>query len=128
MVERAHEVIGNCIRSLCLNTKPYDDTTVNGVLQAVAWAIRSTYHTTLQASPAQIVFGRDMMVNATYPASWYTIHKKQHTNTIKNNLRENAKHLTYDFVFATDIDYIQSTFRCYFFINSFNASNLGIIL
>ena len=33
------------------------------VLSSVAWAIRASYHSTLQATPAQLVFGRDMLFN-----------------------------------------------------------------
>jgi hypothetical protein len=33
-------------------------------------AIRSTYHTTLQATPCQLVFGRDMIHNIAFRANW----------------------------------------------------------
>jgi hypothetical protein len=33
-------------------------------------AIRSTYHTTLQATPCQLVFGRDMIYNIAFRANW----------------------------------------------------------
>ena len=33
------------------------------LLGSVAWAICSTHHTTLQATPGQLVFGRDMLLN-----------------------------------------------------------------
>jgi transposase InsO family protein len=29
----------------------------SGILSAVAWAVHSTYHTTLQSTPGQLVFG-----------------------------------------------------------------------
>jgi hypothetical protein len=31
-------------------------------LSAAAFSIRSTYHTTLEATPGQLVFGRDMVL------------------------------------------------------------------
>ena len=31
------------------------------ILACIGWAIRSIYHTTLQATPGQLVFGRDML-------------------------------------------------------------------
>jgi hypothetical protein len=33
-------------------------------------ANRSTYHTTLQATPCQLVFGRDMIHNIAFRANW----------------------------------------------------------
>jgi hypothetical protein len=33
-------------------------------------AIRSTYHTTLQATPCQVMFGRDMIHNIAFIANW----------------------------------------------------------
>jgi hypothetical protein len=39
-------------------------------LQSTAWAIRSTYRTTLQATPCQLMFGRDMIHNISFRANW----------------------------------------------------------
>ena len=33
------------------------------VLSSVAWAIRALYHSALKATPAQLVFGRDILFN-----------------------------------------------------------------
>jgi hypothetical protein len=48
-----------------LKDKPYyyPDDPWGGILVAIAFALRSTYHTTLQAVPGQLIFGRDMVVN-----------------------------------------------------------------
>jgi len=45
-------------------------------------AINITYHTTLKASPAQLVFGRDMIMLTTYLVNWAAIqhHKQEVTN------------------------------------------------
>ena len=40
---------------------------------ATIYALRSTYHTTLQASPTQLVFGRDMVLQIRYEADWHAI-------------------------------------------------------
>ena len=52
----------------------------SGILSAVAWAVRSTYHTTLQSTPRQLVFGRDMIWDATHIADWQYI--KQHKQAL----------------------------------------------
>ena len=43
------------------------------LLGSVAWAICSTHHTTLQATPGQLVFGRDMLLNLKFVADWEAI-------------------------------------------------------
>ena len=35
----------------------------SGILATTMFAVRATYHTTLQASPMQLVFGRDFILN-----------------------------------------------------------------
>ncbi len=64
IVERAHQTLGNLIRSFQLQDKPYydPDDPWGGILAAVAFGLRSTYHMTLQATPGQLVFGRDMVL------------------------------------------------------------------
>ena len=44
-----------------------------GILSAVCFAVRATVHTTLQASPSQLVFGRDHVLNIKYQANWKQI-------------------------------------------------------
>jgi hypothetical protein len=42
-------------------------------LTNAAWAIRSTYHTVLKASPGAAIFGRDMLFDIPYIADWNKI-------------------------------------------------------
>ena len=37
-----------------------------GILSVATFAICSTYHTTLKATPGQLVFGQDMIFNIKY--------------------------------------------------------------
>ena len=97
VVERVHQVIADCIRTMDLEQRPYDDTSPAAILSAVAWAIRTTYHSAIQTSPGQLVFGRDMIINATYLANWKFIKSKQQSQTIKNNLRENASRSDHEY-------------------------------
>jgi hypothetical protein len=52
-------------------------------------AIRSTYHTTLQAIPCQLVFGRDMNHNIALRANWDQIQKRKQDIINKSNQKEN---------------------------------------
>ncbi len=38
-----------------------------------AWAICSTYHTVLKASPGAAIFGRDMLFDIPFMADWHKI-------------------------------------------------------
>ena len=80
-----------------LPSQPYDDMTANGILQAVAWGLRSTFHTALQASPGQLVFGRDVIVNATYMANWQAIKEWKQKSTLYDNVREKNSRLSHDY-------------------------------
>ena len=42
-------------------------------LTNAAWAIRSTYHTVLKASPGAAIFGRDMLFDIPSIADWNKI-------------------------------------------------------
>jgi hypothetical protein len=65
IVECMHQMLGNLIRSFQLQDKPYcdPDDPWGGILMAIAFALRSLYHITLQAMPGQLIFGRDMVLN-----------------------------------------------------------------
>jgi hypothetical protein len=53
--------------------------------------MRATYHTILQATPGQLVFGRDMVLNTQYVADWTAIKARKQELIRKNNIIENLK-------------------------------------
>jgi len=92
LVERVHQVIGNMIRTFELENNYLDETDPwKGVLSATAFAVRSTFHTTLQSTPGQLVFERDMIFNIKHTANWEYIKQRKQQIINKNNQRENAK-------------------------------------
>jgi hypothetical protein len=46
---------------------------VNVFLDNAAWAICSTYHTVLKASPGAAIFGCGMLFDIPFLADWHTI-------------------------------------------------------
>ena len=52
------------------------------LLTDAAWAICSTYHTVLQASPGAAIFGRDMLFDISFLADWNKIgeHRQHQTD------------------------------------------------
>jgi hypothetical protein len=66
-------------------------------LSDAPWAICSTYHTVLKASPGAAIFGRDMLFDIPFIADWKKVgeHRQQLTNL--NNPRENEGRIDYDY-------------------------------
>jgi hypothetical protein len=62
----------------------------------VAWAIRSTYHRVLKASPGAI-FGQDMLFNIPFVADWCKIGERRQSLTDRGNQHKNAKCIDYDY-------------------------------
>jgi hypothetical protein len=46
---------------------------INVFLSDAAWAVRSTYHTVLKASPGAAIFGQDMLFDIPFIADWQKI-------------------------------------------------------
>jgi len=66
-------------------------------LTNAAWAIRSTYHTVLKASPGAAIFGRDMLFDIPYIADWNKIGDYRQRQTDLNTQRENNSRVDYDY-------------------------------
>ena len=98
IVERVHQTIGNMIRTFFVDDVDLDEKDpYTGILSAVAFATRATIHTTLNATPSQLVFGRDAMLNMEFHADWATIRKRKQERIDKNNVRENAKRIPHNY-------------------------------
>jgi len=94
MIERCLKTLHNMICSAQIKDKRDLDSLLGfkGVLAACWKAVNSTVHATARATPAQLVFGRDTMLNATFQADWQFIRERKQRLVIQNDKRENAKH------------------------------------
>jgi hypothetical protein len=98
ILERVHGTVGNMIRTFDLEGIDLEEgDPFGGLVSAVGFASRSTYHTTLCATPGQLVFGRDMIFPIEHVADWQYIKNKKQNKINKNNAEENAKHIDYDY-------------------------------
>ena len=98
IVERVHQTIGNMIRTWFVDDPDLGDTNpFGGLLAAVAFATRATIHTTLNATPTQLVFGRDALLNIEFHADWESIRARKQQRINKNNAAENAKRLEHTY-------------------------------
>jgi transposase InsO family protein len=70
ILERTLQVIGNLLRSNRLIAQDLDTVSAQQeLLMPVMWAINTTFHTTLKASPAQLAFSRDMILPTSFAAN-----------------------------------------------------------
>ena len=70
---------------------------IDTFLTDVAWAICSTYHTVLKASPGAAIFGRDMLFYIPYLADWKQIGDYRQCQTDVNTQCEDRSHIDWDF-------------------------------
>jgi hypothetical protein len=66
-------------------------------VSGTAWAVRSTYHTILKASPGAAIFGQDMLFDIPFIADWQKIGEHRQRLTDLNNARENKGRIDYDY-------------------------------
>jgi hypothetical protein len=66
-------------------------------LPDATWAVCSTYHTVLKASPGAAIFGRDMLFDILFIADWQKIGEHRQQLADLNNARENKGRIDYDY-------------------------------
>jgi hypothetical protein len=74
-----------------------EDDPWKGILAATAFAIRATYHTTLQKSPGPLVSGRDIIFNIQHTANWEYIRTRKQRLIQKNNKNENKSRVPHTY-------------------------------
>lgn len=99
IIERVHQTIGNMLRTFSVQTNDDLDESDpwSGILTSVAFGIRATVHTTTQATPMQLVFGRDAILNIRHVSDWKYIRDRKQKLIKINNLRENQKRLDHTY-------------------------------
>ena len=70
------------------------------ILAATMLAVRATYHTTLQASPMQLVFFRDAILNIKPVSNWETIRQRKQLLIFHDNKRENMLRNNHQYKFG----------------------------
>ena len=98
MVERIHQVVQNMLRVKNLANHVFDYYDPWGqILASIAWAIRSSWHSVKDATPAQLIYNRDMILNMSYMANWHNIAQKRQQQINQDNARENSKRIQHDY-------------------------------
>jgi hypothetical protein len=71
IIERVHLTLNDALRTSELDGREMDDKDPWGpFLSSAAYAIHSTFHTTLKATPGQLMFGIDMVLPIELMADW----------------------------------------------------------
>ena len=103
-VERIHQVVHDMIKTKELDKFIFDYIDPWGeILSSVAWAIRSSYHSTLQATPAQIVFGRDMLFNMKKVINWQLMTENKLKQIARDNARENTERIPHKYNIGDEV-------------------------
>ena len=98
ILERVHLTIGNMLRTFQVPDLDLDEKDPwSRILGAIAFAVRSTLHTTLKATPMQLVFGRDAMLNIPIAANWKLIQKRKQKLININKKRENLRQFSHTY-------------------------------
>ncbi len=86
ILKRVHQVLGQMLHTAELDMA--DSVTSDDVdvfLDNAAWAVCSTYHTVLKASPGAAIFGCDMLFDVPYVADWRKIGERRQSLTDRGN-------------------------------------------
>lgn len=103
VVERVHRTIESMVNSQISSVDEWTDIT-----QAVAFALRTTHHTALGTSPAQLVFQRDMIHDIAQETNWRRQHERRMEQIRRENIRENQNRKEHEFQ-PDDMVYIRFT-------------------
>ena len=103
-VERIHQVVHNMVKTKELDKFIFDYIDPWGeILSSIGWAIRASYHSTLQATPAELVFGRDMLFNLKKAINWKAITENKRKQIARDNIRENSVRIPHEYKVGDEV-------------------------
>ena len=96
-MERVHGTLNTMLRTENLDEKDLDKYDPFGeICSNLCWAIRSSYHTTLKATPGQLIFGRDMVLDVEHISVLFSLRKQNQIKIDAADKRKNSKQVDYD--------------------------------
>ena len=99
ILECIHQVIGNMIKTFeVYNREDLDqEDPWSRMLTAIMFGLRSTFHSTLKATPMQLVYARDATLPIFHQADWKFIKDTKQKMIDINNKRENSKRIDQEY-------------------------------
>jgi cation transport regulator ChaB len=96
--QHVHQTLGNMLHSHKLDDRDFDfQDPWSQILSNCAWAIRSTVHSVLNASPAQTVLGRDMLFDLSFTTEYKEIKKSKQETSDANTHKVNSKRVKHEY-------------------------------
>ena len=99
VVERVHKTVHQMLDSMDIKGKSDLDEHFGftGILSAIRRAVSTVVHTTMRATPSQLVFGRDALLNVSFEADWQYIKARKQKLIVQNTIKENAKRVPHTY-------------------------------
>jgi hypothetical protein len=98
ILECIHAVFTNMLHTAKLHlAELVNASDINIFLADAAWAICSTPHTVLKASPGAAIFGQDMLLDISFIADWKTIGEHRQRLNDHNSDPKNEGRIDYDY-------------------------------
>jgi hypothetical protein len=98
ILEQIHQIIGNLLHSSHLVTQDLDTVSAQQeLLMPVMWAINTTFHTTLKASPAQLAFNCNMILPTSFATNWDAINNHKQAQSQSAADAKNCKCIPHEF-------------------------------
>ena len=92
LVKQVYQVVLNMLVTKSHANKFFNYIYVWGeTLASIAWVLMSSYHRTIQVTPVQAVFGRDMIFNLASVVKWRVITSGKRLQVDIDNVQENDK-------------------------------------
>jgi hypothetical protein len=113
ILEHVHQVIGQMLCTAELDMANSVTPNDNDVfLDNVAWAICSTYHMVLNASPGAAIFGCNMLFDIPFMADWRKFGDQRQSVTDCGNQHENANSIDYNYKVGDKVLVINKGILC----------------
>ena len=104
ILERLHQTLAAMMRTAELDmANSVEPSDIDDFLNNAAWAVRSTYHTVLKATPGAAIFGRDMLFDIPFIADWINVGDYRQRQTDRHTARENTKWVVWDFTIGDKV-------------------------
>ena len=98
ILKQTHQTISNILRMFQVKNSELElKDPWKGFLSEVIFSMQSIVHTTMQATPMQLVFGHDAIMNLTSNANWQLIRQQKQAAIHKNYASENKKRIKHKY-------------------------------
>ena len=96
LIERLHLTLGDQLRTSIYSIDHWHED-VDHLLQACAWAIRTTTPSNGPYNPSQLAFGMDMIFRQKIKVDWQLLKEQRRIQAIANNKKENKHRIHHDY-------------------------------